>query len=262
MFLLLAIDVGNTNTSIGIFHGDTLKHNWSISTESYKTTDEIGMLLLSMFQYANEEIKLVNGVIICSVVPPLMHTLTSAVKKYIRKNPIVVGPGVKTGINIKYDNPREVGADKIVNAVSAIKLYGAPVIIVDFGTATTFCAVNSNKDYLGGVICPGIKISAEALFAKASKLPRVEIIEPTGVIGKNTVTSIQSGLFFGFLGQVEYIVEKIINEMKEDNITVVATGGFAGIMQPYCRCVDEVNSLLTLEGLKEIYYLNKNIWNV
>ena len=136
------------------------------------------------------------------------------------------------------------------------------MIIVDFGTATTFCAVNSNKDYLGGVICPGIKISAEALFAKASKLPRVEIIEPTGVIGKNTVTSIQSGLFFGFLGQVEYIVEKIINEMKEDNITVVATGGFAGIMQPYCRCVDEVNSLLTLEGLKEIYYLNKNIWNV
>ena len=155
MFLLLAIDVGNTNTSIGIFHGDTLKHNWSISTESYKTTDEIGMLLLSMFQYANEDIELVNGVIICSVVPPLMHTLTSAVKKYIRKNPIVVGPGVKTGINIKYDNPREVGADKIVNAVSAIKLYGAPVIIVDFGTATTFCAVNSNKDYLGGVICPG-----------------------------------------------------------------------------------------------------------
>lgn len=256
--MLLAIDVGNTNTAIGIFQGETLKHNWSISTQSYKTTDEIGMLLLSMFRYANEDIEQVNDVIICSVVPHVMRTLTSAVKKYIHRNPIVVGPGVKTGINIKYEDPREVGADKIVNAVSAIKLYGAPVIVVDFGTATTFCAVNANKDYLGGVICPGIKISAEALFAKASKLPRVEIIEPVGVIGKNTVTSIQSGLFFGYLGQVEYIVKKMKDEMKEDNIMVVATGGFAEALKPHCRCVDEVNGLLTLTGLKEIYLLNKN----
>lgn len=258
--MLLAIDVGNTNTTIGLFNGRTLKYNWFISTDPHKTSDEIGILFLSLFQYTNEDIRSVKDVIICSVVPPVMHSLINAVKKYIRKNPIIVGPGIKTGINIKYENPREVGSDKIVNAVSAVKLYGAPVIIVDFGTATTFCAINSNKDYLGGVICPGIKISAEALFAKASKLTRVEIVEPSTVIGKNIVSSMQSGLFFGYIGQVEYLVGKIKSEMKEDNIKVVATGGLARLMASQCHCVDEVNRLLTLEGLNEIYHLNtKNV---
>lgn len=254
--MLLAIDVGNTSTTLGLFVGRNLKYNWVISTDPNKTSDEIGILFLSLFQHAKEDIRSVKDVIICSVVPPVMHSLLIAVKKYINKEPIVVGPGIKTGINIRYESPREVGADKIVNAVSAVRLYGAPVIIVDFGTATTFCAISGNKDYLGGVICPGINISSEALFTRASKLPRVEIAQPSEVIGKNTVTSMQLGLFFGYIGQVEYLVEKIKKEMKEENIKVVATGGLAKLIASKCRCVDEINRLLTLEGLKEIYYLN------
>lgn len=254
--MLLAIDVGNTSTTMGVFDGQILKYNWVFSTNPDRTADEIGILFISLFHHINEDMKSVRDVIICSVVPPVMNSLMAAVKKYFHVNPIIVGPGTKTGINIKYENPREVGADKIVNAVSAVKLYGAPVIIVDFGTATTFCAVNRNRDYMGGVICPGIMISAEALFEKASKLPRVEIINPPGVIGKNTVASIQSGLFFGYIGQVEYIVGKMKEEMREDNVKVVATGGLARLIASQCRCVDEINTLLTLEGLKEIYYLN------
>ncbi|AGC69622.1 type III pantothenate kinase CoaX [Thermoclostridium stercorarium subsp. stercorarium DSM 8532] len=254
--MLLAIDVGNTNTTIGLFEGHSLKYHWFFSTDVNKTADEIGILFISLFQHINEDIRSVKDVIICSVVPPVMNSLIGAVRKYMQRNPIIVGPGTKTGINIRYENPRDVGADKIVNAVSAVRLYGAPVIVVDFGTATTFCAINGNRDYLGGVICPGIMISAEALFEKASKLPRVEIANPLGVIGRNTVASIQSGLFYGYIGQVEYIVAKIKEEMKEDNIKVVATGGLARLIASQCRCVDEINTLLTLEGLREIYYLN------
>jgi len=254
--LLLAIDVGNTNTTLGLFYGHNLKYHWVFSTEPNKTADEIGIQFLSLFQYINEDIGSVRDVIICSVVPTVMNSLTAAVKKYLQKNPVIVGPGIKTGINIRYENPREVGSDKIVNAVGAVKLYGAPVIIVDFGTATTFCAVSGSRDYLGGVICPGIMISAEALFEKASKLPRVEIANPSSIIGRNTVASIQSGLFYGYVGQVEYIVGKIKEEMKESNIKVVATGSLSKLIAAQCRCVDEINTLLTLEGLKEVYYLN------
>jgi len=254
--LLLAIDVGNTNTTLGLFVGRSLKHSWVFSTDPGRTADEIGILFLSLFQHINEDIRSVKDVIMCSVVPTVMNSFTGAVKKYLQKNPIIVGPGTKTGINIRYENPREVGADKIVNAVGAVRLYGAPVIIVDFGTATTFCAVNGNRDYLGGVICPGIMISSEALFAKASKLPRVEISNPNGVIGRNTVASIQSGLFYGYIGQVEYIVSRIKEEMKEENIKVVATGGLSRLIASQCRCVDEINTMLTLEGLKEVYCLN------
>jgi len=254
--LLLTIDVGNTNTTLGLFSGHNLKYNWVFSTDPDKTSDEIGILFLSLFQYTKEDINSVRDVIICSVVPPAMDSLVTAVRNYLHRDPIIVGPGIKTGINIKYENPREVGADKIANAVGAIRLYGAPVIIVDFGTATTFCAVSGGRDYLGGVICPGIKISAEALFEKASKLTRVEIAAPSHVIGKNTIASVQSGLFYGYCGQIEYIVEKIKREMKEDNIKTVATGALSRLIASQCRCVDEINTMLTLEGLKEIYYLN------
>ncbi len=257
--MLLAVDVGNTSTIIGLFSGKTLKYHWRISTDPERTSDEIGMLFLSLFQYTGEDIQLVKDVIICSVVPPVMHSLINAIIKYVKKEPVQVGPGTKTGINIKYENPREVGADKIVNAVGALKLYGGPVIIVDFGTATTFCAVNANSDYLGGIICPGIKISAEALFEKASKLPRVEIIEPQRIIGRNTVSSIQAGLFYGYIGQVEYLVKKTKEEMREDNVKVVATGGFARLMATKCLCIDEVNRMLTMEGLKEVYYMNVKV---
>lgn len=254
--MLLTIDVGNTNTTLGLFDGNVLKHHWRIATDREKTSDEIGILFLSLFQYAGEEIGKVQDVIICSVVPPVMHSLINAIIKYLGKDPIQVGPGIKTGINIRYENPREVGADKIVNAVGTLHLYGGPAIIVDFGTATTFCAVSRDRDYLGGVICPGIKISAEALFEKASKLPRIELGEPHRVIGRNVVSSMQSGLFYGFVGQAEYLVQKIKKEMKEENIKVVATGGLAKWIASQCRCVDEVNRMLTLEGLKEIYRMN------
>lgn len=254
--MLLAIDVGNTNIALGLFEGNALKHHWRISTDRERTSDEIGILFMSLLQYAGEDIRRVRDVIICSVVPPVMHSLINAIIKYFHKEPIMVGPGIKTGINIKYENPREVGADKIVNAVGALSLYGGPAIIVDFGTATTFCAVNRSRDYLGGVICPGIKISADALFAKASKLPRVELVEPQRVIGRNVVTSMQSGLYFGYVGQVEYLVHKIKGEMKEENIKVIATGGLAKFMASQCHCIDEVNRMLTLEGLREIYHMN------
>lgn len=254
--MLLAIDVGNTNITIGLFEGNSLKHHWRISTDRERTSDEIGILFMSLFQYAGEAAGKVKDVIVCSVVPPIMHSLNNAIIKYFHKEPIMVGPGIKTGINIKYENPREVGADKIVNAVGALSLYGGPVIIVDFGTATTFCAVNKNRDYLGGVICPGIKISAEALFEKASKLPRVELVEPQRIIGRNVVTSMQSGLYYGYVGQVEYLVQRIKSEMKEENIKVVATGGLAKFIAAQCRCIDEVNRMLTLEGLREIYHMN------
>jgi type III pantothenate kinase len=233
-----------------------LKYHWRISTDCQKTSDEIGMTFLSLFQHANEDYRLIKDVIICTVVPTITHSLVNAVKKYFKREPLLVGPGTKTGINIKYENPREVGADKIVNTVGAIKLYGSPLIIVDFGTATTFCAINSNKDYLGGIICPGIKISAEALFEKASKLPRVELMEPKRVIGRNIVTSMQSGMFYGYVGQVEYLVEEIKKEMREENIKVIATGGLSRLIASRCKCVDEVNCLLTMHGLMEVYNIN------
>jgi len=254
--MLLAIDVGNTISTIGVYQRDTLLGNWSVSTTRERTSDETGMLLISILQYAGINPSAIDGAIICSVVPPALHSVINAIKKYFRIDPLVVGPGVKTGINIKYENPREVGTDKIVNAVGALKLYGGPVIIVDFGTATTFCAINRKGDYLGGIICPGIKISAEALFNKASMLPRIEITKPKHIIGRTTVNSMQSGILYGFVGQTDYIVSLMKKEMKEDNIRVVATGGMANLIASESTMIDEVNTLLTLEGLKVIYQLN------
>lgn len=254
--MLLVIDVGNTNTAIGVYQGNTLVANWRLSTARERTSDEFGMFLVSLFNHSDIKLGEIEDVILCSVVPPAMHSIVNAIKKYIKKTPISVETGVKTGINIKYDNPREVGSDKIVNAVGALKLYGGPLIIVDFGTATTFCAVNSRRDYLGGIICPGIKISAEALFDKASKLPRIEIVKPRHIIGRTTVSSMQSGIIYGFVGQVDHIVTLMKQEMGEEGIKVVATGGMAKLIAAESTTIDKVNQLLTLEGLKAVYDLN------
>lgn len=254
--MLLAIDVGNTNTAIGIYQGRKLVGHWRMSTSKERTSDEIGMFLLSLLNYAGISPQQLSDVIMCSVAPPVMHAMTNAIIKYMDKKPILVEPGIKTGINIKYENPREVGSDKIANAAAAMKRYGGPVIIVDFGTATTLCAVSSRWDYLGGVICPGIKISAEALFERAAKLPRIEILKPKHVIGRTAVTSMQSGIVHGYVGQVDHIVSLMKQEIGEEGVKVVATGGMAKLIASESTTIDVVNPFLTLEGLQVIYEMN------
>lgn len=257
--LLLVIDVGNTNIVFGVYKDKELLYDWRIATERDRTSDEYGLLFEQIFRYHGLDPKEVNDVIISSVVPPLMHTLPAMSIKYFNMDPIVVGPGVKTGMNIKYDNPREVGADRIVNAVAAYEKYGGPLIIVDFGTAITFCAVSKEGDYLGGAITPGIKISAEALFMRTAKLPKVEIAKPEKVIAKNTINSIQSGLVFGYIGMVDYIIEKMIKEMgeKENTVNIIATGGFSTLIASESKYIKKIDKMLTLEGLRIVFERNK-----
>lgn len=257
--MLLVIDVGNTNIVFGVYKGDELLYDWRISTDKNRTSDEYGLLFNQIFQYNGISPKSIENVIISSVVPPLMHTLPTMSMRYLGIDPMVVGPELKIGINIKYDNPKEVGADRIVNAVAAYEKYGGPLIIVDMGTAVTFCAISKEGDYLGGIIYPGIKISSEALFLRTAMLPKVEIAKPESVIGKNTINSIQSGLVYGYIGMMDYIIQKIITEMKvdEDEITIVGTGGFSSLISSESKYINKMDRLLTLEGLKIIYERNR-----
>ena len=257
--MLLVIDVGNTNIVFGVYKDQDLLYDWRIATDKDRTSDEYGLLFEQIFKYHGLCPKDVENVIISSVVPTLMHTLPAMSIKYFNIDPIVVGPGVKTGMNIKYDNPREVGADRIVNAVAAYEKYGGPLIIVDFGTAITFCAISKEGDYLGGIITPGIKISSEALFLRTAKLPKVEISKPEKVIAKNTINSIQSGLVYGYIGMVDYIIERMIEEMKDNGKveTVIATGGFSSLIASESKYINKIDKMLTLEGLRIIYERNK-----
>ncbi len=255
--MILVIDVGNTNIVLGLYEDKKLLGHWRMRTAWDKTSDEFGMFFMGIFNHEKLDVGKIDAVIIASVVPPIMYSLEHAIKKYFKRDPIIVGPGVKTGVNIKSENPKEVGADRIVNAAAAYEIYGGPLIIVDFGTATTFCVISSKGEYLGGVICPGIKISAEALFNKAAKLPRIELVKPETVIGRNTVVGMQSGLVYGYVGQVDYLVKRMKKEMKEENIKVIATGGLARLIASESETIDEINGLLTLEGLRIIYERNK-----
>ncbi len=255
--MIYVIDVGNTHTALGVYDGKDLLASWRLKTDKERTSDELGMFMLNLFEHAGLSYHKVETVVIASVVPPIMYTIEHSIKKYFKLDPLVIGPGTKTGINIRCQNPKEVGTDRIVNAVAAYEIYGGPLIIVDLGTATTFCAISGKGEYLGNVLCPGIKISIEALFQKAAKLPRIDLVKPEGVIGKNTVASMQSGIFYGYVGQVDYLVKKIKQEMQEDNIKVIATGGLARFIAEESRTINHVNSTLTLEGIRIVYERNK-----
>jgi type III pantothenate kinase len=255
--MILVMDVGNTNIVLGVYEGKKLLVSWRMATDKERTADEFGMFIVSLFINEKLDILDVEAIIIASVVPPIMYSLEHAVRKYFKNEPIVVGPGVKTGINIKYENPREVGADRIVNAVAGFELYGGPLIVVDFGTATKFEAISAIGEYLGGVICPGVKVAADALFQKASKLPRIELSKPETVIGRNTIANLQSGIVYGHIGQVDYIVTRMKKEMKEEKVKVVATGGLARLIAGESELIDEINAQLTLDGLRIIYERNK-----
>lgn len=254
--MILVFDVGNTNTVLGVFDNRTLVENWRISTDKHRTADEYGMLLKNLFLSSGLVISSVQALVISSVVPPLNYTLEQMGKKYFNLDPVFVGPGVKTGMAIKYENPREVGADRIVNAVAGYEQYGGPLIIVDFGTATTFCAISARGEYLGGAIAPGIGISTEALFARAAKLPRVEVVRPSTVIGKNTVSSMQSGILYGFAGQVDGIVRLMKREMEGEPL-VLATGGLAELIAGESITISRVDQFLTLNGLRIVYERNR-----
>ncbi|WP_446898045.1 type III pantothenate kinase [Clostridium sp. LBM24168] len=258
--MILVLDVGNTNIVIGIYDDNDLVSVWRLSTDSKRTADEYGIQVTQLFLRNNLNPLDIKGAIISSVVPNIMYSLEHMIIKYFKVNPIVVGPGVKTGINVKYDNPREVGADRIVNAVAAHEIYRRASIIIDFGTATTFCALTKDGNYLGGTICPGVQISSDALFEKAAKLPKVELLKPKNIICKNTVTSIQAGIIYGYVGQVEYIIKKMKEEMMdygEKEPLVIATGGLAKLINEESRSIDIIDPILTLTGLRIIYYKNR-----
>lgn len=253
--MLFVIDVGNTNTVLGVYQEDELIHHWRIETNRYKTEDEYGMVIGSLLQYADIKFEEFNSVIISSVVPPIMFALERMATKYFKQKPLIVGPGIKTGLNIKYDNPKEVGADRIVNAVAGIAQYGSPLIIVDFGTATTYCYIDENKNYIGGAIAPGINISTEALYTKASKLPRIELSRPSNIVGRTTVEAMQVGILYGYVGQVEGIVKRMKAQAKVEP-TVIATGGLASLISKESDIIDVMDPYLTLKGLHIIYKRN------
>ena len=254
--LLVLVDVGNTNTVFGVYRGDELIESFRLTTDSERTADEYGSLLLPLFLRGGIDPTQAEAVVISSVVPPLHLTLDHLARRYFGKKPLFIEPGVRTGMPIRYDNPAEVGADRIVNAVAARERFGAPVVVVDFGTATTFDVVNAAGEYVGGIIAPGIMISAEALFAHASRLYRVDVKRPTELVGSNTAAAMQAGIYYGYVGLVDGILERLMAEIPGIK-TVVATGGQADLIATGSKYIREVDPLLTLVGLKLIYQKNR-----
>ena len=254
--MIFTMDVGNTNIKMGLFNGKELIKYWRLSTNRTNTSDEYGILVTSLFQTDGLSRDQVNGIMISSVVPTVNFTIEHMCNDYFGITPLFVMPGIKTGLNIQYDNPQALGSDRICNAVAAQSCYGTPCIYIDFGTATTFGVVNEKGSFVGGCICPGIKIASEALVHGTSKLPNFELVWPETVIGRNTISNLQSGMLYGFVGQVEYLVKRMKQELKRDDAVVVATGGMARMIAEQTDAINYVDSLLTLKGLRLIYERN------
>jgi type III pantothenate kinase len=254
--MLLAIDIGNTNIKLGVFQGDTLGDTWNLATGIHRTPDEYGGIVLGLMERRNIPASQISGVVLCGVVPPLLHTFVELCKRYLETKPLVVEAGVKTGMRVRLDNPREVGPDRVVNAVAGQHLYGKPLIIIDLGTATTFDVVSQEGDYLGGAIAPGIGVAGEALFARTAMLPRIELVRPRQVIGRNTVSAMQSGIIFGYIALIEGMIRRIDQELGA-KAKVIATGGQAYPFAEDIAAIDVVNPSLTLIGLRLIYEMNK-----
>lgn len=254
--MILVVDIGNTNIVVGVYKEDEIIGSWRMVTRSEKTSDEYGVFILDLLSYNNIDYKKINGAIVSSVVPNLMHSFENTLKKYFNINAIIVGPGVKTGITVSTENPSKVGADRIVNLVAAYEQYGGPLIVIDFGTATTYDVVSENGEFKYGVISPGIGITADALWKRTAQLPSIEIKKTPSILAKNTITSMQAGLLYGYIGQVEYIVKKIKEELGNECMKVIATGGLGRLISDETSSIDIYDPQLMLKGLKVIHDKN------
>lgn len=255
--MILVVDVGNTNIVLGVYNGETLVANWRMTTSSRRTADETGIFLHSLFDNSKIDAGSLEHVIISSVVPNIMYSLTHGIRKYFDIEPMVVEAGMKTGINLRMENPKELGADRIVNMVAAYEIYGGPLLVIDYGTATTFDVVSNKGEFVTGFTAPGIQISADALYQRAAQLPKIEIKHPGSIIVRNTVGSLQAGILFGHIGETVYIVDKLKRELNEPNLKVIATGGLARVIDESEKVFDVLDPLLTLKGLRILYYKNK-----
>lgn len=257
MRVLLAIDIGNTNIVVGVMEGMNLRSSFRLTTGTPRTSDEYGVTIANLIKQGGAYLEDIKSVIISSVVPDIMYTFTNAIRKYLKLNPIIVTHDIKTGLTVKLDNPKLVGADRIVNCVAAYELYGGPCVSIDFGTSTTYDIVNREGEFIGGLITPGIRICADAMSQRAVQLPPIEIKRPESVLCRNTVSAMQAGLIYGYIGQVEYIIRKIKEELTQPHLKVVATGGLARVIRDGTEVIEHFDSLLTLKGLAILYEKNK-----